>query len=130
MKLDLDPDVRGILPDKNFDRRDFIWTALGASAALAVSSPASAQLITTDATGLDAADATIPVKDGTLPAYRAMPSTGGPFAVVLVAPEIFGNNHYIKDVCRRLAKAGYFAIVPDVYARKADLTKISNMAEI
>jgi hypothetical protein len=59
-----------------------------------------------------------------------MPSTGGPFAVVLVAPEIFGNNHYMKDICRRLAKAGYFAIAPDVYARKADLTKFTNIADM
>jgi carboxymethylenebutenolidase len=130
MKLDLDPDVRGMLPDKDFDRRDFIWTALGASAALAVSSPVSAQMITTDANGLVAGDVTMPVKDGTLPAYRAMPASGGPFATVLIAPEIFGNNHYVKDVCRRLAKVGYFAIAPDVYARKGDLTKISNIADL
>jgi len=130
MKLDLDPDVRGMLPDKDFDRRDFIWTALGATAALAVSSPVSAQMITTDANGLVAGDVTMPVKDGTLPAYRAMPASGGPFATVLIAPEIFGNNHYVKDVCRRLAKAGYFAIAPDVYARKGDLTKISNIADL
>ena len=31
---------------------------------------------------------------------------------------------------RRLAKVGYYAIVPDLYTRTADLTKISNMAEI
>ena len=34
MKLELEQDVRGMLPDKDFDRRDFIWTALGASAAM------------------------------------------------------------------------------------------------
>jgi len=131
MKLDLDQDVKGILePERAFDRRDFLTTALGASAALAASAPVSAQEINTDAQGLEAGDVTIKVADGTLPAYRAMPSTGGPFATILVAPEVFGLNHYMKDVCRRLAKAGYFAISPDVYARKADLTKISSIAEI
>src|SRR5439155_27268850 len=40
MSLDLEQDIKGMLPEKDFDRRDFIWTALGASAALAVSSPA------------------------------------------------------------------------------------------
>ena len=131
MKLDLDQDVKGILePERAFDRRDFLTTALGASAALAASAPVSAQQITTDTTGLEAGDVTIKVADGTLPAYRAMPATGGPFATILVAPEVFGLNHYMKDVCRRLAKAGYFAISPDVYARKADLTKISSIAEI
>ncbi len=130
MKLDLEQDVKGLLPEKDFDRRDFIWTALGASAALALSSPASAQQITTDANGLDVADVMIPAKDTQLRGYRAMPATGGPFPVVLVAAEIFGLNPYIKDICRRLAKVGYYAIVPDLYSRKADLTKITDMAAI
>ena len=127
MKLDLEPDIKGLLPEKNFDRRDFIWTALGASAALAVSAPVSAQQITTDTDGLDAADVSIPTATGELRGYRAMPAKGGLFPVVLVAAEIFGLNHYMKDICRRLAKAGYYAIVPDLYTRKADLTKLKSM---
>ena len=131
MKLDLEQDVKGMLPEKDFDRRDFIWTALGASASMALSSPVSAQVVTTDADGLDAADVMIPVEDGQkIRGYQAMPSTGGPFPVVLVAAEIFGLNHYMKDICRRLAKSGYYAIVPDLYARKADLTKFTSMADI
>ena len=131
MKLDLEHDIKGMLPEKEFDRRDFIWTALGASAALAVTAPASAQLITTDTSGIAASDVSIPAANGqNLRGYRAMPLTDGPFPVVLVAAEIFGLNHYIKDVCRRLAKAGYYAIVPDLYTRKVDLTTIKSMAEI
>jgi carboxymethylenebutenolidase len=128
---DLEQDIKGILPDKEFDRRDFIWSALGATAALALSSPASAQAITTDTAGIDAADVSIPAGGGvSLRGYRAMPAGNGPFPVVLVAAEIFGLNAYVKDVCRRLAKAGYYAIVPDLYTRKADLTKMTTMAEI
>lgn len=124
-------DVQGLLPEKDFDRRDFLWSALGASAALALSSPASAQQITTDTAGIEAADVSIPAADGqALRGYRAMPLAGGPFPVVLVAAEIFGLNPYIKDVCRRLAKAGYYAIVPDLYTRKADLTTFKTVAEI
>lgn len=130
MRPDLEPDIKGLLPEKSFDRRDFIWSALGASAALAVSAPANAQQITTDLEGLDAADVMIPTPTGDLRGYRAMPAKGGPFPVVLVAAEIFGLNHYMKDVCRRLAKAGYYAIVPDLYTRKADLTKLKSMEEI
>jgi len=59
-----------------------------------------------------------------------MPATGGPFPVVLVAAEVFGLNPYMKDVCRRLAKVGYYAVVPDLYTRKADLTKITDMKDI
>jgi carboxymethylenebutenolidase len=130
MSLDLEQDMKGMLPEKDFDRRDFIWTALGASAALALSRPASAQEINTDAEGLVADDVSIPTPTGNLRGYRAMPAKGGPFPVVLVAAEIFGLNHYMKDVCRRLAKEGYYAIVPDLYTRKADLTQLKSMAEI
>jgi carboxymethylenebutenolidase len=131
LKHEFGQDVQGLLPEKNFDRRDFLWSALGASAAMALSSPASAQQITTDTIGIDAADVSIPAADGqNLRGYRAMPLAGGPFPVVLVAAEIFGLNPYIKDVCRRLAKAGYYAIVPDLYTRKADLTTLKNVAEI
>ena len=49
MKLELEQDVKGLLPEKDYDRRDFIWTALGASAALAVASSASGQTVNTDA---------------------------------------------------------------------------------
>jgi carboxymethylenebutenolidase len=128
---ELEQDIQGMLPAKDFDRRDFLWSALGASAALALSAPASAQQITTDATGIDVSDVSIPAGGGvSLRGYRAMPAGNGPFPVVLVAAEIFGLNPYIRDVCRRLAKAGYYAIVPDLYTRKADLTKFTVIAEI
>jgi len=130
MKLELEQDVKGLLPEKDYDRRDFIWTALGASAALAVASSAHGQTVNTDATGLEVADVMIPAKDVQLRGYRAMPASGGPFPVVLVAAEVFGLNPYMKDVCRRLAKAGYYAVVPDLYTRKADLTKVTDMKEI
>jgi carboxymethylenebutenolidase len=128
--MELEQDIKGMLPEKNVDRRDFIWAALGASAALALSSPASAETITTDTEGLVAGDVLIPAEDVKLRGYRAHPAAGGPFAVVLVATEIFGVSHHMKDICRRLAKAGYYAIVPDLYTRKADLTKLTSMAEI
>lgn len=130
MPPEIEQDVRGLVPERDFDRRDFLWSALGASAALAVSAPASAQLITTDTEGLVAADIGIPTPSGDLLGYHAMPATGAPFPVVLVCAEIFGLNHYTKDVCRRFAKQGYYAIVPDVYWRMADLTKIAGIADI
>ena len=130
MKQEFGEDVAGLLPDKDFGRRDFMWTALGASAALALANSASGQTIVTGAAGLDVADISIPTGTGDLRGYRARPDKGGPFPVVLVAAEVFGLNPYMKDVCRRLARAGYYAIVPDLYTRKADLTKIATMAEV
>ena len=80
--------------------------------------------IVTDSVGLEAGDVTIKVADGTLPRLsRHACQRAARLPVILVAPEVFGLNPYMKDVCRRLAKAGYFAVTPDVYARKADLTE-------
>src|SRR4029079_6753982 len=51
--------------------------------------------------------------------------------VVLVAMEIFGLHQYIKDVTRRLAKLGAFAVAPDYYFRKGvDLTKITEIKDL
>jgi carboxymethylenebutenolidase len=106
-------------------RRAFVVTSLASGFALAVR-PVSADTITTDATGLVAGD----VKIGDMPAYRAMPEGKGPFPAVLVVQEIFGIHEHIKDVCRRLAKAGYFAIAPELYARQGDVSKMSDIGEI
>ena len=59
-----------------------------------------------------------------------MPATGGPFPVVLVVQEIFGVHEHIKDVCRRFAKLGYFAIAPELYARQGDVSKLKSIDEI
>ena len=54
----------------------------------------------------------------------------GPFPIVLVNEEIFGVHEYIKDVCRRLAKIGYLTVATEVYARIADLSKMTDTAQI
>jgi carboxymethylenebutenolidase len=72
----------------------------------------------------------IPVSDGAIPGYRAMPASGGPFPTVLVIQEIFGVHEYIKDICRRLAKLGYFAVAPALYARQGDVSTMTDIGEI
>ncbi len=53
---------------------------------------------------------------GTFAGHVAVPASGhGPG--VLVIQEIFGVNAYIRDVCDRLAAAGYVALAPDVFWR-------------
>jgi carboxymethylenebutenolidase len=117
------------IPKARVTRRGFVMTALTTGFALAVR-PISAQTVTTDADSLTAGEVKIPTSDGSLPAYRAMPSQGGPFATVLVVQEIFGVHEHIKDVCRRLAKLGYLAIAPELYARQGDVSKLSDSTEI
>ena len=82
--------------------------------------PVEATLVHTDATGLTAGEVWIPVADGELPAYRAEPAQGGPHPVMLVVQEVFGCDDYLKDTCRRLAKRGYQAIAPELYAREGE----------
>lgn len=126
----MEDEARSLLPKVDFTRREFVVTALAAGFALAVR-PVSAQtMITTDATGLEAGEVKIPVSDGQVPAYRAMPASGGPFPVVLVVQEIFGVHEHIKDVCRRFAKLGYLAIAPECYARQGDVSKLTDIQEI
>jgi carboxymethylenebutenolidase len=92
--------------------------------------PVSAETITTDTNGLDAGEVKVPVADGSIPAYRAMPAQGGPFPTVLVVQEVFGVHEHIKDICRRLAKAGYYAIAPELYARQGNPAEISDVQEL
>jgi carboxymethylenebutenolidase len=122
-------DLLSLLPKVDFTRREFVMTSLAAGFALAVQ-PISAETITTDTKGLEAGEVKIPVKDGEIPAYRAMPEKGGPFPTVLVIQEIFGVHEHIKDICRRLAKLGYFAVAPELYARQGDVSKLTDIREI
>ena len=89
-----------------------------------------AQVIHTDTAGIEAGEAKVPVADGSLPAYWARPQGAGPFPTVLVIEEIFGVHEHIKDLCRRLAKAGYLAVAPELYARIADLSTMTDAATI
>lgn len=103
--------------------------ALGSGFALAVR-PVPAETITTSAEGLDAEEIKIPTSAGEIPAYRAMPKGKKKLPAILVVHEIFGVHEHIKDVCRRLAKQGYFAIAPELFAREGDVTKLSDMNAI
>ncbi len=89
-----------------------------------------AQTIYTDTKGLVVGEVEVPTADGHMPAYFARPEGSGPFPLVLVNEEIFGVHHYIKDVCRRLAKLGKMAVALDIYARSGDLGKLSDIKQI
>ena len=121
--------LQGLLPRSQWSRRGFVMTSLATGFALSVQ-PVSAEAIHTDASGLEAGEVKVPVPDGTIPAYRAMPDKGGPFPTVLVVQEIFGVHEHIKDICRRLAKLGYYAIAPELYARQGNPAGISDIQEL
>ena len=120
--------LEGFSTRTQWSRRGFVMTSLITGFALSMQ-PVSAETITTDTNGLDAGEVKVPVADGSIPAYRAMPAQGGPFPTVLVVQEVFGVHEHIKDICRRLAKAGYFAIAPELYARQGDLSKYTDIQD-
>ena len=110
-------------------RRTFVMTSLASGFAVA-SNPVLAEAISTPTKGLVAGEVSIPVADGKIPAYRAMPAKPGKYPVVLVVQEIFGVHEHIKDVCRRYAKLGYYAIAPELYARQGDVSKLTDIGQI
>ena len=126
-------DTSSLVPTAlNLDRRDFFVTSILAGVFALAVQPISAQTkITTDANGLIAGEVKIPVGDGEIPAYRAMPDAKNKkFPVVLVVHEIFGVHEWIQDVCRRFAKLGYLAIAPSLYARQGDVTQMKGIQDI
>jgi carboxymethylenebutenolidase len=114
-------------------RRGFFMTASAAAAAgyTLAAGPVRADAIHTDTDGLTAGEAKVKVNDGEMPVYYARPANAQNAPVVLVAMEIFGLHEYIKDVTRRLAKLGAFAVAPDYYFRTGeDLTKVTEPAKL
>ena len=112
-----------------FNRRIFLVTALASGFALAAS-PVMAQAIKTDSKGIVAGEVSIPVADGKIPGYRAHPDKAGQFPTIVVIQEIFGVHEHIQDVCRRLAKLGYYAIAPELFARQGDVSKMTDIGQI
>ncbi|MDP1611622.1 MAG: dienelactone hydrolase family protein [Sulfuritalea sp.] len=130
MKADDQAQFDSLLPANQIDRRGFIVTALGAGFALAVQPTAAQSPIKTGTEGLIAGEVKVPVGDGEMVAYRAVPAAAKNAPVVLVVSEIFGVHEHIADVCRRLAKQGYLAIAPELFARYGDPRKIASIPDI
>jgi len=102
--------------------------ALGSSYALAVQPVQAQTMIVTPSDGLTASVVKVKTKDGKeMEAYRAMPASGAGFGTILVVQEIFGVHAHIADICRRFAKAGYYAIAPELYFRQGDPKTISDI---
>ncbi len=125
--------LRGVPPSESnpgeASLRDLV-TALLPQGFARIVQPIASTTITTDTAGLTAGEVKIQTMTGPVPAYRAVPEKGGKCPLVLVVQEIFGVHEHIKDVCRRLARLGYFAIAVDHYYRQGDVTKFTDNQEI
>lgn len=114
----------------NFDRRDFLKTALGTGFAAAVLPVVAQTMIKTDAVGLTAGEVMLTVKGQQVPVYRAQPAGKAHLPVVLVVSEIFGVHEHIADVARRFAKQGYLALAPQLFVRQGDPASFGTIAEL
>ena len=115
---------------KKVGRRTVMMGSLTAGFALSAHPVMAQTAITTSTEGLEAGEFKIKTADGEIPAYRAMPASGSNFPTILVVQEIFGVHEHIKDVCRRFAKLGYFAVAPELYARQGDVSKMSDIQAV
>ncbi len=122
-------DFDSLVPPRDFNRRDFVRTAVGSGFAAAVL-PVGAQTIKTDSSGLTAGEVTIMAGDFRMPAYRAAPAGKTGLPVVLVVSEIFGVHEHIADVARRFAKLGYLAIAPELFVRQGDAQSYGEVAKL
>ena len=80
-----------------------------------------AQAITTDSKGITARDIQLSSGGATIPAYDARPEAAGRYPVVVVISGFTGNSEQHKDVVRRFAQAGYYAIAPELYSREGGM---------
>ncbi len=102
--------------------------ALGTTFALSVQPVQAQTMITTPTDGLTAGTVKVKTKDGKeMDAYRAMPASGQGFGTIVVVQEIFGVHAHIADLCRRFAKAGYYAIAPELYFRQGDPKSLTDV---
>jgi len=126
----LQQEFDSLSPNRVANRREFVAGLVASGFALAVQPVAAQSVIKTPADGLVAGAVEIPAGDITLRGYRAMPAGKGPFPTVLVVEEIFGVHEWIQDICRRLARAGYLAVAPDLFARQGDPTQYDTIPKI
>ena len=111
-------------------RRAFLVTSLATGFAAAAGTGPASTTITTDDKGLIAGEVKIPVSDGQIPAYRAAPAGKQSLPTILVVQEIFGVHEHIKDICRRLARLGYLAIAPELFARQGDPSRHADISSL
>jgi carboxymethylenebutenolidase len=101
----------------------FVGYAMGVETVLA-------QAIKTNTDGLVAGDQQVPVGGVNVPVYEARPATGKDHPIIVVISEIWGVHEYIKDTTRRFAKAGYYAIAPELFVREGGVGHMTNVQEI
>jgi carboxymethylenebutenolidase len=112
-------------------RRQILTGGAFAAGFAAACHPVASSAVQTPGDGLTEETVAITASDGfALPAFVARPAGKKAAPVIVVVHEIFGVHEWIRDICRRFAKAGYYAIAPDLFARHGDATKIADFKQL
>jgi len=89
-----------------------------------------AQAIKTDTAGITAGDAEVAIGSYNMPVYEARPASGGPAPIVVCISEIWGVHEWVRDMTRRFAKAGYYAVAPELFKREGGVAQLPNIQDI
>lgn len=128
---DLVRDTQALLGDaREPSRRAALRLALGVGYVAAAGPVVAQTAVKTPSDGLISGEVTIDVNGFRMPAFRSAPAGRSGLPVVLVVSEIFGIHEYIADVTRRLARAGYLAIAPDLFVRQGNPAALGEIAKI
>ncbi|MFC3440337.1 dienelactone hydrolase family protein [Sphingobium rhizovicinum] len=125
------PEDRNWIGMTGLQRRHVLAGGAFAAGFAAACRPVASSAVQTPGDGLTEDTVSIAANDGfAMPAFVARPAGGKPAPVIVVVHEIFGVHEWIRDMCRRFAKAGYYAIAPDLFARHGDATKVADFKQL
>lgn len=124
------PPDQSWIADRGVTRRQALAGTMLVTGYALAAQPLSATVVTTPADGLDAGMVTFATGGIQMGAYRARPKGKKNLPVIIVVQEIFGLHEWIRDIVRRFAKAGYYAIAPDLYQRQGDATKVTDFKKL
>jgi carboxymethylenebutenolidase len=112
-------------------RREFLARVGVAGVGLAgfaiAATPVAGHVIWTPDAGITIEAGRVVSGDFQIPVYTAYPSASGKYPAVIVIPEIFGMHEHIKDVTRRFARAGFFSITFEPYAREGGVLSLPDI---
>ena len=131
---DLRQELEALLPGTTTEagpsRRIALKAVRGVGYAAATLPIRAQTAVKTPSDGLVSGEVVIDVNGFKLPAYRAAPAGKTGLPVVLVISEIFGVHEYIADTARRLARAGYLAIAPELFERQGDAQSYGEVSRL
>ena len=62
-------------------------------------------------------DVIVTTKYGSMPSFTVHPESGGPHPAIIFYMDAPGIREELRNMARRIAKAGYFVVLPDMYYR-------------